>query len=277
MSYPTYKDPKFYKKITSKYKKYTISKRRPSFSQICYPKEFKLQPQQQFLAKYINPKTPYKGIMVMHDIGSGKSISSIMVAEAWKKYRKIKVVVPASLIGNYRDELRSPATGTAYITNANRQKLKEFHPASDEYKAIINHSNKKIDKYYTIYSYNKFVELAKEGKISLRNSVLIIDEVQNVVSEDGTYYETIYDTIYDAPASLRIVLLSATPIFNKPVEIALTMNLLRLPYELPTGREFEKMFIQYYKRGVKNSTRTKNIYGYFRAILKIELWPCSNL
>lgn len=259
MSYPSTNDDYFYEKITKKYKKYTIPRRRQSFHQICYPKKFKLQPSQLFVSKYINPKTPYKGLMVMHGLGSGKTITSIMIGEAWKKYRKIKVVVPASLIGNYRDELRSPATKNAYITNAAREKLKELHPASDEYKDIIERSNKKINKYYTIYSYNKFVELAKEGEISLRNSVLIIDEIQNMVSEDGTYYETLYDTIHSAPASLRIVLLSATPLTDKPVELALTMNLLRIPYELPTGREFEKMFYKTYKKRGLTFVKAKNL------------------
>jgi SNF2 family DNA or RNA helicase len=32
--------------------------------------------------------------------------------------------------------------------------------------------------------------------------------------------------------------------FDKPVEIALTMNLLRIPFELPTGNEFKSMFIK---------------------------------
>jgi SNF2 family DNA or RNA helicase len=78
----------------------------------------------------------------------------------------------------------------------------------------------------------------------MKNKILIIDEVQNMVSEYGTYYNKLYDIIHKAPRDLRIVLLSATPIFDKPIEIALTMNLVRIPYEFPTGREFEKIYVK---------------------------------
>ena len=58
-----------------------------------------------------------------------------------------------------------------------------------------------------------------------------------------------YQAIKEAPSSLRIVLLSATPMFDKPIEIALTMNLLKLPVEIPKGNKFFKKFIRIKKKG----------------------------
>ena len=43
------------------------------------------------------------------------------------------------------------------------------------YKKIIEKSNKIIDRYYTIYSYHKFIMLTKQNKISLKDHLLIID------------------------------------------------------------------------------------------------------
>lgn len=243
MAYPNITDDDFYKKITDKYHKYKISNRKKTMEQICFPKQFELQPSQQFLPKFINPKTPYKNILVFHKIGSGKTCTAIRIGETWKHHRKIVVVVPASLIGNFRTELRSLCAGNEYLTNRERELLQKYHPSSDEYKDIIEISDKRIDKYYEIYSYNKFVEYAQDDDMKLRNSVLIIDEIQNMVSETGTFYKTLYDVITDAPRNLVTVLLSATPMFDKPVEIALTMNLLHLPVELPIGVDFEKTFI----------------------------------
>jgi len=40
-----------------------------------------LLPQQAFLANYINPDTPYKGILVFHGLGSGKTSSSLIIKE----------------------------------------------------------------------------------------------------------------------------------------------------------------------------------------------------
>ena len=267
MSYPKIIDDNFYNKINKKYKRFTIPKKRRTFKQICYPTDFTLQSSQKFPAKYINPKTPYNGILIYHGIGAGKTCTAINIAEQWKHKRKIIVVVPASLIGNFRDELRSPCAKNAYLSNSSRNKLKTLHPSSDKYKAIIEKSDKIIDKYYKIYSYNKFIDNAKNGEMSLRNSLLIIDEIQNMVSEDGTYYEILYDTIQNAPESLRVVLLSATALINKPVELALTFNLLRIPYEFPTGKEFEKTFIKYYKRRGKIHAEAKNL-DMFKSMIK---------
>ena len=245
MSYPSIKDENFINKLTEKFIKYKIPKRKKSFDNICFPKEFELQLPQKLLPKIINPKTPYKGILIYHRIGAGKTCTAVSIGEEWRKYqKKIVVVVPASLVDNFRGELRSECVGNTYISEKERDQLKILHPSSAEYKEIIEVSDERINKYYQIYSYNKFVELAKRNEISLRNSILIIDEIQNMISESGTYYNVLYNTIHEQSKELRVVLLSATPMFDKPVEIALTMNLLRIPFELSTGAEFEKEFIK---------------------------------
>lgn len=257
MSYPSIISDNFYNKINEKYKKFKISNKKKTIEQICFPKKFELQTPQKFMGEYINPKTPYKGILVFHQIGSGKTCTAVSVAEKWKNKRNIYVVVPASLIGNFRSELRSLCAGNAYLTQNERDKLKNLHPLNEEYKNIIKKSDERIDKYYKIYSFNKFIELAENKQISLKNALLIIDEVQNVVSEKGKFYKVMYDTIHNAPSDLRIVLLSATPMFDKPSEIALTVNLLRIPNELPTGRDFDNRFISIYKNKKTGKYRYK--------------------
>jgi superfamily II DNA or RNA helicase len=242
--YPDVDDDDFYPFINKKYAKYKIPKEKKSLREICFPKKYEFQVPQKFLAEFINPKTPYKGILVYHRIGAGKTCTAVNIAEKFKKYRKIMVVLPASLKGNFRNELRSPCAGNKYITEAERDLLKKLHPSEQAYKDIIMKSDERINKFYTIYSYNKFVELIKEKKLKLNNTLLIIDEVHNMISETGTYYENLYNIIKKAPDDLRLVLMSATPIFDKPTEIALTMNLL-LPKdrELPTGVDFINEFI----------------------------------
>jgi superfamily II DNA or RNA helicase len=252
MSYPDIKDKDFYKKINNKFKKYTIPNEKKTMKQVCFPKKFAHQYPQQFVANYINPNTPYKGLLVFHSIGAGKTCAAVHIAEQWIGIRHSIVVVPAALKGNFKNELRSKCANNYYLKDSERTKLKKLHPSSKEYKEIINTSDNRIDEYYTIYSYNKFIELANSNKIDLNNKLLIIDEIQNMVSEHGTYYQTLYDIINNKPPpNLRTILLSATPIFDKPVEIALTMNLLRIPKELPIGKEFNKMFLkEHTKKGL---------------------------
>lgn len=248
MSYPKIKDKNFNEDVTHKFKQYKIPPKKKTFTEICFPDKYELQQPQKFAAAYINPKTPYKGVLIFHKIGSGKTMTAINICEQWKNHKKILVVVPASLIGNFRDELRSQGTGENYLTNNERNKLKKLHPTDKEYIEIIEKSNERIDKYYNIYSYNKFVELIKDKKLNLKNTLLVIDEIQNMVSLKGTYYNVLYNTIMKAPEDLRIVLLSATPMFDSPQEFALTMNLLRIPNQYEIGSEFTKMYLNKTKK-----------------------------
>ena len=242
--YPNINDEDFYDKINKIYKKYKVRKEHKTLEKICYPKEFKPQLPQNFLSEFINPKTPYMGVLVYHRIGSGKTCTAIKIGEVWKKYKRIVVVVPASLKNNFRNELRSLCADDNYLKEYERNELIKLNPNDDKYKEIIERSDERIDKYYEIYSYNKFVELVNDRQLSLRNAILIVDEIQNMVSETGSFYNTLYDTIHTAPKNLRIILLSATPMFDKPSEMALTINLLRPKNEFPTGRDFDKKFIK---------------------------------
>ena len=211
--------------IKKKFKKYTIpdSINSKPLKELCKPPaSFKHQLPQLFLSEFINPSTKYKGVLVYHKIGSGKTCTAITIAEQWKKKRNIVVVLPASLIGNFKDELRSPCAGDNYMTTAERNSLENL--TSDERKKLMKKTEERIKKYYTIMSYHKFVE----KKISLEKTLLIVDEVQNMISESGSFYKKLKKDVDKAPEDLRIVLLSATPIFDKPAEIALTLNLLPL-------------------------------------------------
>ncbi len=249
MAYPQIKDNNFYNKINNKYNRYRIHEKKQSFHDICFPKSYELQVQQKFLPQYINPHTPYKSILMFHKIGAGKTCTAIRIAEEWKERRNIIVVVPASLKGNFRNELRSSCAGNNYLTSDERNSMKELHPSSKEYKNLIKKSDTRIDKYYDILSYNKFVELTDSGDLKIQNCILIIDEVQNMISEDGTYYNSLREAIDKSDDKSRFIFMSATPMFDKPVELALTLNLLNFEDQLPTGREFFKQFVDIVKKG----------------------------
>jgi len=262
MKYPDINDDEFYDKIYNIYKEYTIPKKKKTLNDICFPKKFELQNSQKLLSKYINPKSPYTGVLVYHRIGAGKTCTAVQIGEAWKKHRKVIVVVPASLKGNFRSELRSMCAGSNYLTDDERKMMQTLHPSSAEYMDIIKKSDERINAYYSIYSYNKFIELAQNNMISLKKSVLIIDEIQNMISEEGTYYNVLYDLIHRSPKDLRVILLSATPMFDKPHELALTINLLRPEKEIPVGKDFDKKFIRLIKEDNNYTYEAKNLCAF---------------
>ena len=58
---------------------------------------------QNLLPNFINPETPYKGLIIMHGLGSGKTQTGINIADNFipqcQKYRtKIVVLVPGPLL-----------------------------------------------------------------------------------------------------------------------------------------------------------------------------------
>jgi len=242
--FPNIQDHEFREKIGKIFKSLKIKDKKQSLKDICYPSKFTFQNPQLFVAEFINPLTPFKGLLIYHKIGAGKTCAGVKICEEWKHKKNIVVVVPASLVGNFYKELRSECADEEYLTNKERKVLSNLDPHETEYKRIINKAKERIDKYYNIMSYHKFVSLASEKKINLKNSLILIDEVQNIVSEGGTFYTTFMKAIHSAPADLRVVVLSATPIFDRPMELGLTLNLLRPDTEFPVGSKFNEMFIK---------------------------------
>jgi len=68
--------------------------------------DFTLLNHQKLVRDYLNLYTPYRGLLLLHGLGSGKSLSSIAIAEGFKSKKKIIVMTPASLRRNYMEELK---------------------------------------------------------------------------------------------------------------------------------------------------------------------------
>jgi superfamily II DNA or RNA helicase len=218
--------------ITKEFKKYKLPISNEKMEDFCLPKKFSLQPQQQFLPELLkykdSPWNTNRGILVYHQIGAGKTCTAISVAETFKNKKNIVVVLPASLIGNFKNELLSECAGDNYMKPSERVQLKKLKPDNNKFKLLLEKGNKRINKYYKIYSYHKFIALIEDNKIKkLNNTLLIIDEVQNMISMNGTFYKLLKKIIESSNNTLKILLLSATPMFDKPIEIALTLNLLK--------------------------------------------------
>ena len=65
-----------------------------------------LLPYQKLVRDYLVIETPYRGLLVYHGLGSGKTCSAIGVAESMLTTKKIFVMLPASLQNNFRQQLR---------------------------------------------------------------------------------------------------------------------------------------------------------------------------
>jgi len=68
--------------------------------------EFETLVHQEVVRDYLNLYSPYRGLLIYHGLGSGKTCTSIAVAEGMKSEKQIVVLTPASLKSNFFSELK---------------------------------------------------------------------------------------------------------------------------------------------------------------------------
>ena len=68
--------------------------------------DFSLLTHQKIVKDYMNLSTPYRGLLLYHGLGSGKTCTSIAIAEGMKSSKRIIIMVPASLKKSYLAELK---------------------------------------------------------------------------------------------------------------------------------------------------------------------------
>ena len=258
--YPEISDDDFYERIYTKkeFHNFLVKDRPKADKSVCNPKEFIPKPHQQFLRNFISPDTPYNGILLVHGTGSGKTCTAITIAENFKELVKKmdkKIIVITTLPKNFQKELyserkelkkQSPedivqCTGRDYELGIESKSLTREQKRKEIMKKIYN--------YYKFYGYKEFAnDIMKNTNYwkgdeetlndSIRNyisknfdnTILIIDEVQNIKTDvSGDLKKSIQPllkSIIKYAKNLKLILMSATPMFDRQDEIIYLMNLL---------------------------------------------------
>ena len=68
--------------------------------------QFTLLTHQNIVRDYLNLYTPYRGLLLFHGLGSGKTCTSIAIAEGLKTTNQVIIMTPASLRANYIKEMK---------------------------------------------------------------------------------------------------------------------------------------------------------------------------
>ena len=68
--------------------------------------DFDIMTHQKIVRDYLDIHSPYRGLLLYHGLGSGKTCSSIAIAEGLKDDKQIIVMTPASLRANYISQLK---------------------------------------------------------------------------------------------------------------------------------------------------------------------------
>jgi hypothetical protein len=154
----------------------------------------KLLKQQVFLSSYIKDNyDKLDKMLIYHGIGTGKTCTSITIAETImtiNKNMKVLVILPARLKTNFIDELLSDTCGLNKYVSKEDYKLFIDPNVSLEIKNTIRlNFTKRIEEKYEIISYEKFrslliksLDYKKEIKKLTKNRIIIIDEVHNLIA-----------------------------------------------------------------------------------------------
>jgi len=225
--------------------------------QICKG-EFKLREQQAIMSNLINPNTPYKGLLIMHGTGTGKSCTAISIAEQFKnqvkKYNtKIYVLTSGPNVREAIKEQLLVCTGEVYLKNKELQTQMTKAEIDRERKIALNSAlqSYKILSYKTFYKKvlgekitekeistdNKLKtkyrknnegeierELVVERITNMNNAILIVDEAHNLT---GNEYGEALKKIIKESENLRVILLSATPMKNLADDIIDILNFIK--------------------------------------------------
>jgi hypothetical protein len=225
---------------------------------------------QKIVRDYLLMETPYRGLLLYHGLGSGKTCSAIAVAESLVSTRRVYVMLPASLESNFRGEIlkcgdpmyvldqhweqrdikSEDDTKQANSFGISKKYLDEnakffvtipgktanFDSLTKSTQDLIRKQVEDIiQQRFNFIRYNGLTSqnIDKVLEQSFDDSVIIIDEAHNLISSVLNEREIkmkLYEKMYHAK-NTKIVALSGTPVINRPNEISFLMNLLRGPIE----------------------------------------------
>lgn len=227
---------------------------------------------QRYVYNYI-VNTENRGILLFHGVGTGKTITSVSMAEEFRKLEKDIIIISSkSLQSNYKKEIK---TYNEKINNDITNE--EIDRIVNKYKFVTNNSKNMIS------SLNSNMEniLNNINKINLENKIIIIDEAHNLfnsISNGSKIANEFYDIIMNTK-KIKLIFLTGTPIINDPFEISIAFNMLYGPIYIKDLKfkskvktyntilpeyytDFHKYFVDESSNSIKNENKFKNrIFG----------------
>jgi superfamily II DNA or RNA helicase len=224
--------------------------------------EFELAPHQLFVKNFLSSQTPYNSLLLYHQLGTGKTCSAIGICEEMRAYlkqvgiqKRIIIVASPNVQDNFRLQLFDKrklkladglwniraCTGNNLIKEINPMNMKNMSKEK-----VISQIDTLINTSYLFLGYDGFANYIT--KISNFNSekpnpaqevrnlraefngrLIVIDEVHNVrISEDNENKKVALYLmkLVKSVENLRLLLLSATPMYNTYREIIWLLNLM---------------------------------------------------
>ena len=214
-NYKNYQNIPYYTWINNNFKNYSFpddnflsSSYSPDaeFSRNCESKEFSLKPQQKLAGRIFNTHTDINSMLIYHGLGSGKTITSIVIGESFKffdtadgiipgrTYSRVLLVVPAALeeqyyyeiIGKYQDNILKSASSEIVIYG------KRQYYTSQRIRGTINLAYERIKMLHE--SRNIITESNALNKIDREIAEIKID-IERMKDDENIKINKVYEII----------------------------------------------------------------------------------
>lgn len=220
---------------------------------------FELAPHQYFVHNFLSITSPYNSLLLFHGLGTGKTCSAISIAENMRLYNtsanvvnKIIIVASPNVQENFKKELfdinKLVEHGNGHFSSngcTGNTFIKEVNPTNVNInkKTLLERINRIINDNYRFVGYTKFANEInkimgdgdqKSQEQNLRNyydnRLVIIDEAHNIrsIDEQDKNATDALNKLVTATRSMRLCLLSGTPMYNDIKEIVWLLNILNL-------------------------------------------------
>lgn len=186
---------------------------------------------QYFISNYISIRSPYKSLLVYHGLGTGKTCSAITLAESFlashKMYEEpcIWVIMPLALKNAFKEqifnlnlpEIAKQCTGDMYLKMAN------IYNDTNKDKSLLK-IKKLIKSRYRLFTYEAFATFIEQYNKPIEDKVIIVDEAHNIrsISSNENVEKRVYSSLINVlenGKNNKLILMSATPMYNKPEDI----------------------------------------------------------
>jgi len=224
--------------------------------------EYELSPHQAFVRNFMSFQTPYNSLLLYHGLGSGKTCAAIGVCEEMRDYlkqmgisKRIIIVASPNVQDNFKlqlfDERKLKEVDGIWSMKGclGNKLLKEINPTGMrglKKDKIIQQIKQLINAAYYFVGYVQFSNdiVRKSGgenatsedrirnlQMIFSDNLIVIDEVHNIrISDDNENKNVAKNLMYlvSVVNNIRLLLLSATPMFNNYKEIVWLLNLMNM-------------------------------------------------
>ena len=228
--------------------------------------DFELSPHQKFVKNFLSINTPYNSLLLFHGLGSGKTCSAIGIAEEMRDYTKqmgithrIIVVASPNVQENFKLQLFDDSklelinnlwNITSCVGNKLLREINPLNMSGLSKLRVVSLIKKLINSSYLFLGYTAFANfiekhsfipevLTRDSEKIIKqklnhifdNRLIIIDEVHNIRFTDDNKRKRIASELTKLVSNvdnLRLLFLSATPLYNTYKEIIWLINIMNL-------------------------------------------------